>query len=140
MHHSIVCIACPMHWDDDAGALIEPLAVAVHDVRRAKVGIGRPRGCYWRRPDWDAGCNGGAIGWGRGGDFRSESLSFGKARALGFEIVNPLETDLIAYTEDWTEGAGADLVFEVSGSVPGAKVHDGVGTGSRDYCAGWGTR
>ena len=45
-----------------------------------------------------------------------------KASALGFEIVNPLETDLLAYTEDWTEGAGADLVFEVSGSAPGAKV------------------
>ena len=37
------------------------------------------------------------------------------------ETVNPLVEDLVANVEEWT-GGGADVVFEVSGSQPGAEV------------------
>ena len=112
----------PDALDDDAGALIEPLAVAVHDVRRAKVALG----------DRAVVIGGGPIGMLVAMAARLDGAEvviaevnpfrLAKAEALGFAVVNPLATDLIAYTEDWTEGAGADLVFEVSGSAPGAEV------------------
>ena len=44
------------------------------------------------------------------------------ARSLGLETVNPLTEDLVAHVEAWTEGGGADVVFEVSGSAPGAEI------------------
>jgi threonine dehydrogenase-like Zn-dependent dehydrogenase len=42
------------------------------------------------------------------------------AQELGLEAVNPLETDLVALVEERTDGAGADVAFEVSGSAAGA--------------------
>jgi threonine dehydrogenase-like Zn-dependent dehydrogenase len=37
--------------------------------------------------------------------------------ALGFEVVDPGTADIVAYVTDWTDGVGADVVFEVSGSA-----------------------
>ena len=112
----------PDTLDDDAGALIEPLAVAVHDVRRAQVELGDRAVVIGGGPigmlvAMAARLDGAEVVISEVNAFRLE-----KAKALGFEIVNPLETDLLEYVEDWTDGAGADLVFEVSGSAPGAKV------------------
>jgi threonine dehydrogenase-like Zn-dependent dehydrogenase len=42
------------------------------------------------------------------------------AHELGLEAVNPVEKDLLAEVEGRTDGAGADVVFEVSGSAAGA--------------------
>ena len=36
--------------------------------------------------------------------------------------MNPTETDLVALVNDQTGGAGADVVFEVSGSVSGTEM------------------
>jgi 2-desacetyl-2-hydroxyethyl bacteriochlorophyllide A dehydrogenase len=36
---------------------------------------------------------------------------------LGFLTPDPATTDLVAWVEDWTGGAGADVVFEVSGAA-----------------------
>ena len=44
------------------------------------------------------------------------------ARSLGIDAVNPLETDLAALVNQRTGGAGADVVFEVSGSAAGAET------------------
>jgi len=44
------------------------------------------------------------------------------AESCGFKTVDPTRDDLVGYVDDWTNGAGCDLVFEVSGSAPGAKV------------------
>jgi (R,R)-butanediol dehydrogenase/meso-butanediol dehydrogenase/diacetyl reductase len=41
---------------------------------------------------------------------------------MGFEAFNPLEGDLVEYVNSQTEGTGADIVFEVTASTPGAKV------------------
>jgi len=40
--------------------------------------------------------------------------------SLGFEAVNPLETDLVKFVNARTGDAGADVVFEVSGAAPAA--------------------
>jgi len=42
------------------------------------------------------------------------------AREIGLDAVNPTETDLAALVNERTGGAGADVVFEVSGSAAGA--------------------
>jgi len=44
------------------------------------------------------------------------------ASGIGLETVNPRETDLIALVNSETAGAGADVVFEVSGSAAGAEM------------------
>ncbi|OUC09208.1 molecular chaperone GroES, partial [Litorilinea aerophila] len=41
---------------------------------------------------------------------------------LGFQVVNPLEEDLPGLVQQQTNGAGADVVFEVSGSAAGART------------------
>ncbi|MBL8176950.1 MAG: zinc-binding dehydrogenase, partial [Bryobacterales bacterium] len=43
------------------------------------------------------------------------------ARDLGLDVVNPLETDVVELVHNQTGGAGADVVFEVSGSAAGAE-------------------
>ncbi len=37
--------------------------------------------------------------------------------ALGFTTLDPLAEDQVAWVEEWTDGAGADVVFEVSGAA-----------------------
>ena len=44
------------------------------------------------------------------------------ARELGLETVDPREVDLVQLVTDQTGGAGADVVFEVSGSAAGAET------------------
>ena len=104
------------------GALIEPLAVACHDVRLGQV-----------KPGEDViVIGGGPIGMlvamvaqhAGGKVIVSEVNPFrvAKAAELGLEGVNPLETDLKELVFERTGGRGADVVFEVSGSKPGAEV------------------
>lgn len=104
------------------GALIEPLAVACHDIRLAEVKEG----------DQVVVLGGGPIGMlvalvakhygaevvvSEINPFRVEM-----ARKLGLAAVNPTETDLIQLVMEETGGAGADIVFEVSGSQAGASI------------------
>jgi 2-desacetyl-2-hydroxyethyl bacteriochlorophyllide A dehydrogenase len=104
----------------DEGAMIEPLAVACHDVRRGRVQPG----------DSVVVIGGGPIGMlialvarHAGADVLVSEINpfrVNLARELGLEAVDPLQTDLLAQVESRTGGAGADVVFEVSGSAPGA--------------------
>ncbi|RME70657.1 MAG: Zn-dependent alcohol dehydrogenase [Chloroflexi bacterium] len=104
------------------GALVEPLAVACHDVRLGEVKPG----------DYVVVIGGGPIGmlialvareYGARvvvADINPYRVSF--AQMLGFQAVNPQEQDLIAFVQQETDTAGADVVFEVSGSSAGAKM------------------
>lgn len=104
----------------DIAALIEPLSVACHDVRRGEVRAGQHV----------AVIGGGPIGLlvalvARHAGARvlvSEINPFRVklAQELGLEAVNPLETDLLSLVEERTNGAGVDVAFEVSGSAGGA--------------------
>ncbi len=104
------------------GALIEPLAVACHDVRLADVQAG----------DEVVVLGGGPIGMlvalvarQTGANVVVSEINPWRvdlARSLGFEALNPREDDLLAHVMRRTGGAGADIVFEVSGSQAGASM------------------
>ena len=104
------------------GAMIEPLAVACHDVRLAAV----------QKGDQVVVLGGGPIGvlvalvaQQAGADVILSEINPYRvelARNLGVEAVNPQETDLTARVMSKTGQAGADIVFEVSGSQAGASI------------------
>ena len=104
------------------GALIEPLAVACHDVRLAEVKPGDhvvvfgggPIGLFVALVAKDAGAD---VVVSEINPYRVEF-----AKALGLNSVNPLESDLVDFVMEKTNGAGADIAFEVSGSAAGASV------------------
>jgi 2-desacetyl-2-hydroxyethyl bacteriochlorophyllide A dehydrogenase len=105
----------------DEAALIEPLAVACHDVRLVDLKSG----------EYVVVQGAGPIGLlialvARAGGAKvliSEINPFRLrvARELGFEAVNPAEMDFVRYVVGQTKSAGADVVFEVSGSTAGAE-------------------
>jgi 2-desacetyl-2-hydroxyethyl bacteriochlorophyllide A dehydrogenase len=106
----------------EQGALIEPVAVACHDVRLGQVAPG----------DFAVVLGGGPIGTlvalvarSRGARVLVSEINpyrLELARALGLDAVNPLETSLPALVGERTAGAGADVIFEVSGSQDGAEI------------------
>ncbi|WP_238579735.1 zinc-dependent alcohol dehydrogenase [Agreia bicolorata] len=105
-------------------ALVEPTAVAVHDVRRSELQVG----------DTVVVLGGGPIGVliatvARHAGARVAVVELDAARrdrvaALGFEAVAP--TDIDATVADWTNGNGADVVFEVSGAAAAVRQATGL--------------
>ncbi|TMR90988.1 zinc-dependent alcohol dehydrogenase [Nonomuraea basaltis] len=101
----------------DHAALVEPVAVAVHDVRRAELAPG----------DRVVVVGGGPIGVLIAAVARHEGaevviveidpLRRETAAAMGFGVLDPSATDQVAWVEEWTRGAGADVAFEVSGAA-----------------------
>jgi len=114
---SDVLVALPATLRLDHAALVEPTAVAVHDVRRGNV----------RPGDKVVVIGGGPIGV----LIASVAREFGgsvvvieldpnrraQIAALGFETLDPRETNQVDWVTDWTGGVGADIVFEVSGAA-----------------------
>ncbi len=103
----------------DHAALIEPVAVACHDVRLSNLKAGEdvlvigggPIGVLVAMVARDAGGN---VVISEVNPHRLAIL-----QKLGFETVNPVETDLPAAINARTNDKGADVVFEVSGTQPG---------------------
>lgn len=103
-------------------ALIEPLSVAVHDVRlsglqaneTAVILGGGPIGLLVAMVAKETGAQ----------VFVSEinPSRIEKAKALGISTVNPLEEDIIDVINEHTEGRMADVVFEVAGVQPALDV------------------
>jgi (R,R)-butanediol dehydrogenase/meso-butanediol dehydrogenase/diacetyl reductase len=103
-------------------AMVEPIAVACHDVRLGNVESG----------EYVVVQGGGPIGILIALVCRAEGARvllteinphrLELARRLGLEAVNPLETDVVTLVNDATGTAGADVVFEVSGSQAGAEM------------------
>jgi 2-desacetyl-2-hydroxyethyl bacteriochlorophyllide A dehydrogenase len=104
------------------GALIEPLAVACHDIRMGQVQAGEevvvlgggPIGMLVAMVAQSAGAN---VLVSEINPYRVEF-----ARSLGIDAINPQERELPGYILEKTDGRGADVVFEVTGSVAGAEV------------------
>ena len=104
------------------GALIEPAAVACHDVRLGEVKAGET--CVV--------IGGGPIGLlialvakEKGARVILSEVNESRLKltqSLGLEAVHPLKQNLVETVRDLTEGAMADCVFEVSGSAPGVEV------------------
>ncbi|MBU2535041.1 MAG: alcohol dehydrogenase catalytic domain-containing protein [Chloroflexota bacterium] len=112
----------PDDIDIKLAALVEPVAVGAHAVRLGQVtenehvvviGAG-PIGILVAL---ESKLKGAHV-------FVSEINPFriNLAREFGLEVVNPKETDLPAYVAEKTGGAGADVVFEVTGLAPGAEM------------------
>ncbi|MEP3055722.1 alcohol dehydrogenase catalytic domain-containing protein [Ascidiaceihabitans sp.] len=103
----------------DHAALIEPVAVACHDVRLSNLQAGEdvlvigggPIGVLVAMVARDAG---GKVVISEVNAHRLTIL-----QKLGFDTVNPAETDLQADIMARTGDKGADVVFEVSGTQPG---------------------
>jgi 2-desacetyl-2-hydroxyethyl bacteriochlorophyllide A dehydrogenase len=101
-------------------ALIEPLAVACHDVRLGEVQAGEsvvvlgggPIGTLVALVAQQAGAEVIVS------EINPTRVAIG--RELGLEVVNPKETDLVELVEARTGGGGCDVVFEVTSSKAGA--------------------
>jgi (R,R)-butanediol dehydrogenase/meso-butanediol dehydrogenase/diacetyl reductase len=112
----------PVNMPLRLGALIEPLAVACHDVRLGEVRAG----------EYAVVQGGGPIGMLIGMVAKhagarvviSEVNPFRiqLARELGLDAVDPREVDLVAKVTEETDGAGADVVFEVAGVQASAEM------------------
>ncbi len=97
------------------GALVEPLAVACHDVARARVQAG----------EHIVVLGGGPIGQlvaqvakAAGAEVLISEVNAARCKFAedhGVMAINPIEKDLPAFVQGWTGGKGADAVFEVSG-------------------------
>jgi 2-desacetyl-2-hydroxyethyl bacteriochlorophyllide A dehydrogenase len=103
-------------------ALIEPLSVATHDVRlsglvkgeTAVVLGGGPIGLLVAMVAKEVGAQ----------VIISEvnPIRIAKAKAIGFDVVSPIDVDLVEYVHGKTEGRKADVVFEVAGVQPALDV------------------
>jgi 2-desacetyl-2-hydroxyethyl bacteriochlorophyllide A dehydrogenase len=112
----------PSNLSFDLAALIEPVAVACHDIRRGDLQAGEEAVVIGGGP---IGLLIGLVAKQAGAKILiSEVNSFrlNLARDLGLEVVNPKETDLNELVLKRTHGTGADVVFEVTGTAPGAAV------------------
>ncbi|GAB3040928.1 alcohol dehydrogenase catalytic domain-containing protein [Parafrigoribacterium mesophilum] len=112
-----VLVRLPKDLRLDHAALVEPTAVSVHDVRRSGLVAGEKAVVI----------GGGPIGvliatTARhfGADVVVIELDENRRKAiadLGFPVLDPRADDQAEWVNRWTDGAGADVVFEVSGSA-----------------------
>ena len=106
---------------DDHAALIEPLAVATHDVTRAKVGSGDavvvlgggPIGCLIALVCRHRGARVKVVELNR---FRLDML-----KGFGLDTIGP-GVDVKRAVDEWTDGDGADVAFEVTGNPAAVRL------------------
>src|ERR671919_2521219 len=109
----------PPSLSDDQAAVIEPLAVATHDVDRAAV----------KRGDRVLVFGGGPIGTlialvagERGADVAVAEVNpyrIGMLENFGLTSVGP-DIDVHRFVASWTDGDGVDIAFEVTGNPAAA--------------------
>ena len=110
-------IKLPDNVSDDVGALIEPIAVAVHTLRETGFTPGDNALVF--------GC--GTIGlcialtlrlFGAGDILLADTdeMRIEMAKELGFETINPAKDDILKITAEKTNGDGFDRVFDCAGA------------------------
>jgi (R,R)-butanediol dehydrogenase / meso-butanediol dehydrogenase / diacetyl reductase len=102
-------------------ALIEPTAVAVHDVRRSRLTLGEHAVVIGAGP---VGLLIGKVAQSTGATVTVLELDPHRravAAELGLSTVDPDAVDVAAHVRDQTADAGAAVVFEVSGSAAGVR-------------------
>ena len=110
----------------DHAALIEPVAVACHDVRLSGLVGGEDVVVIGGGP---IGVLVAAVARAAGGNVIVSEVNGSRlaiARRMGFDAVDPAAQDLVAAIEERTGGKGADVVFEVSGTQPGVDAMTAV--------------
>jgi 2-desacetyl-2-hydroxyethyl bacteriochlorophyllide A dehydrogenase len=103
-------------------ALVEPTAVAVHDVRRAGIVAGETAVVVGGGP---IGLLVARVAAADGADvlvLELDSRRLAVAQRLGLTAVNPSDEDVGEVVAEWTSGAGAAVAFEVSGSAAGVRM------------------
>lgn len=96
-------------------ALIEPLSVACHDVRRGRTQAGETAVVSGGGP---IGLLVAMVAKEKGANVIISEVNPTRvkmAQEMGFDVVNPIETNLVEYVEKKTDGRLADVVFEVAG-------------------------
>jgi (R,R)-butanediol dehydrogenase/meso-butanediol dehydrogenase/diacetyl reductase len=112
----------PPNLSFDLGALIEPVAVACHDIRRGELKAGEEAVVIGGGP---IGLLVALVAKQAGARVLLSEVNpyrLNLAREVGLEVVNPKEADLNEFVSKRTNGTGADVVFEVTGTAPGAAV------------------
>jgi (R,R)-butanediol dehydrogenase / meso-butanediol dehydrogenase / diacetyl reductase len=112
-------VALPPHLPLQQAAIVEPSAVAVHDVRRAQVTAGEKVLVVGGGP---VGTLIGVVAREAGADVViAEPDGFRRdfASGLGMSTLDPNGQDIPAAITAWTDGAGTAVTFEVSGSAAG---------------------
>lgn len=103
----------------DVAALVEPTAVAVHDVARAGLQAGEHAVVVGGGP---VGVLIALVARCVGADVRVVELSTARRRIaeeLGLTVWDPSAENIAELVEEWTAGAGAEVAFEVSGAPGG---------------------
>ncbi|MFF7212654.1 zinc-binding dehydrogenase [Streptomyces sp. NPDC008238] len=98
-------------------ALVEPVAVAVHDVRRSGLAAGDKAVVIGAGP---IGVLIALVAASSGAEVVIAEIDPSRraaAQEMGLTALDPSTVDQVAWVEKWTDGAGADVVFEVSGSA-----------------------
>ncbi|MFF4315691.1 zinc-binding dehydrogenase [Streptomyces sp. NPDC001507] len=106
----------------DQAALVEPTAVAVHDVGRAAVKDGEKVVVVGGGP---VGILIALVARAAGAEVRVAELNAHRrllAEELGLSTWDPAATDITALVQRWTGEAGADVAFEVSGAAAGVET------------------
>ena len=99
---------------DDHAALIEPLAIATHDVARAQVKSGDSVVVFGGGP---IGCLIALVCRHRGARVKVVEINayrIAMLESLGLETIGA-DHDVLRVVNDWTGGEGADVAFEVTG-------------------------
>jgi len=100
-------------------ALVEPTAVAVHDVGRAALVKGEQVMVVGGGP---VGLLVAVVAREMGGDVLVLEVDQHRRSVisdLGFHVLDPTADDVAAFVDTWSGGAGVPLAFEVSGSQAG---------------------
>jgi (R,R)-butanediol dehydrogenase / meso-butanediol dehydrogenase / diacetyl reductase len=114
-----VLVRLPGNVPLETAALAEPTAVAVHDVRRSGLVAG----------EWAVVVGAGPIGLliaivarSAGAKivvFETNERRRAAVQSLDMLAIDPLGADAAAWVDEWTDGAGANVAFEVSGTSAG---------------------
>jgi len=111
----------PDSISDDHAPLIEPLAVAAHDVSRAGVKTGDRVVVFGGGP---IGCLIALVSKRRGAEVKVVEINPHRVEMLkqaGLDTIGPGE-DAVGIVQAWTDGSGADIAFEVSGDPAAAAL------------------
>lgn len=117
--------AMPESIDPKIAVLVEPLAVAMHDVRRSKLLVGQtaliigggPIGILIAMVAKLNGASKVVIS-----EINEKRIKFAEDMDMGFKMINPLKDDVDAKIKNLTDNMGFDVVYEVSGVQAGADL------------------
>jgi (R,R)-butanediol dehydrogenase / meso-butanediol dehydrogenase / diacetyl reductase len=110
-------LALPADISLKDAALIEPVAVAVHDVRRAELKSGEKIIILGGGP---IGILIATVAREFGAEILLAEIDQNRRRMveeIGFKTIDPTDEGFLETINEWTNGAGADAVFEVSGAA-----------------------